>query len=514
MQKIIAATAITLFTLILNDPAMAVQDQTSAESVETWQAAGRKALAEAKRIKPITRPAKNVILFVGDGMGVSTVTAARILQGQLAGKDGEGNLLSFERFPHLAMSKTYSANQQTPDSAPTMTAIVTGAKTNDGVLSLNQSIRSGNPDAATVNANKLATILEQAEMRGLATGIVTTARVTHATPAATYAHTSIRDWEADSDLPTGTQVKDIAAQLVDNFGSGGLGNGIEVVLGGGREKFLPRTAKDPEYEAITGQRRDGRNLSAEFVSKFNSEYVWNRQQFNAFDANSGKRLLGLFEPSHMQWAHDRAADKAGEPSLQEMTLKAIDVLDNNKRGYFLMVEAGRIDHAHHAGNAYRALTDTIALSDAVEAAVKATDAQDTLIIVTADHSHVFTIAGYPKRGNPILGKVVEAGEKQPELAMDGKPYATLSYANGQGFQDETQGGAAQIAAGTGRGQDLSHVDTTHVDFHQQALVPLRAETHGGEDVQIFARGPNAYLFHGVQEQNYIYHVMRDALRFK
>src|SRR5690606_20199780 len=94
-------------------------------------------------------------------------------------------------------------------------------------------------------------------------------------------------------------------------------------------------------------------------------------------------------------------------------------------------EAGRIDHAHHAGNAYRALTDTIALSDAVKAAVSMTDPRETLIVVTADHSHVFTIAGYPDRGNPILGKTATDGV----MAKDslGLPYTTLSYANGPGF---------------------------------------------------------------------------------
>lgn len=508
------AAALLLSMTAITTAAAETAPMHDVESATTWQAAGRAALAEAKRLKPIPGPAKNVILFIGDGMGVSTVTAARILQGQLANADGEGNYLSFERFPHLAMSKTYSANQQTPDSAPAMTAIMTGAKTNDGVIGVNQSIENGELNAAIVGANHLTTLLEQAEQQGLATGVVSTARVTHATPAATYAHTSMRDWEADSDLPTGTRITDIASQLIDHFGRGGIGNGIEVVLGGGRGKFLPREMPDPEYPAKAGERRDGRNLAQEFAHKFDGVFVWSQTQFDNFDPGSGKRLLGLFEPSHMRWEHDRERDKAGEPSLAEMTQKAIDVLRRNKRGYLLVIEAGRIDHAHHDGNAYRALTDTIALSDAVAAAAARTDSKNTLIVVTADHSHVFTLAGYPKRGNPILGKVIEPGHQSPELAIDGKPYTTLSYANGQGLQDETHSGAGQVAAGTGREQDLSRIDTTHPDFHQQALVPLRHETHGGEDVEIFARGPNAYLFHGVQDQTYIYQVMRDALGFK
>jgi len=214
----------------------------------------------------------------------------------------------------------------------------------------------------------------------------------------------------------------------------------------------------------------------------------------------------------MEYEADRARDTGGEPSLAEMTAKAIDILARKPRGYFLMVEGGRIDHGHHAGNAYRALTDTIALSDAVRAALARVDLRETLVIVTADHSHVFTMAGYPARGNPILGNVVQPGESAPALAADGKPYTTLGYANGAGFHD----GAAGVAPyprepRAGRTQDLSAVDTTHVDFHQEALVPLESETHGGEDVAIFAGGPSAQHFHGVQEQSYVFHVMRAAL---
>jgi alkaline phosphatase len=142
--------------------------------------------------------ARNLILFVGDGMGVSTVTAARILDGQMRGESGEENLLSFERLPYVAISKTYSVNQQTSDSAPTMTAIITGAKTRDGVLSLDQDAVPG--DHTTVKGNELMTIFEIAEQVGLATGVVSTKRITHATPAACYAHSPERNWESDNKL--------------------------------------------------------------------------------------------------------------------------------------------------------------------------------------------------------------------------------------------------------------------------------------------------------------------------
>ncbi|TFW70976.1 alkaline phosphatase [Methylotenera oryzisoli] len=479
-----------------------------AENAETWIKDGEAALAAAKRLQPELGRAKNVILFVGDGMGIATITASRIFEGQRKGLDGERNQLAFESLPYLALSKTYSANQQTSDSAPTMTAMVTGVKTNDGGLSVNQSVARSEPSNAVIQANKLTTILEKAELSGRSTGIVSTARITHATPAATYAHTSNRDWEADSNTPAGSDVKDIAAQLIDRFGERQIGDGIEVVLGGGRVYLLPKTQADPEYPSIKGKRNDGRDLTQEFQTKFNAHYVWNKAQFDAFNPASGQRLLGLFEPSHMQYDHDRPADAAGEPSLAEMTDKAIDILKQNKNGYFLMVEAGRIDHASHANNAYRTLSETVALSDAVRLAMRKVDMKDTLIIVTADHSHTLTIGGYAKRGNPILGKVVFPGSSAPEQALDGRPYTTISFANGAGYSAGENVHTQTPRAG--RIEDMSAVDTEDPDFHQEVMVPLASETHAGEDVAIFAGGPNAQLFHGIQEQSYIYYVMEDA----
>jgi len=489
---------------------LALMDQAMAEDANRWYQDGQTALAAAKKLVPNTNQAKNIILFIGDGMGVSTVTAARILQGQLQGRDGEGNRLAFEKLPYLALSKTYSANQQTADSASTITAIVTGVKTNGGVISVDQRVPYEEKSASKINSAKLKTILEHAEQHGRSTGVISTARITHATPAATYAHTSGRDWESDSNIPVDADVKDIASQLIDNFGPGGIGDGIEVILGGGRSRFLPNTVDDPENAGQKGERRDGRNLVQEYVDKFNATFVWNQAQFDAINPASTKRLLGLFERSHMQYEHDRPHDTGKEPSLAEMTAKAIDILQQNPKGYFLLVEAGRIDHGHHDNNAYRALTETIALSDAVKKTLGKVDLTDTLVIVTADHSHTMTIGGYPQRGNPILGKVVVDGKLSK--AADGKPYTTLSYANGKGYA-ATQEEHARHAPHGGRIEDLSQVDTTHPDFHQEVTVPLSGETHGAEDVEIFAGGPNAHLFQGIQEQNFIFHVMKDAFGF-
>ena len=482
------------------------------ETKETFFARGRAEVDFNARIQPDRRKAKNVILFVGDGMGVTTITAARILDGQMKGmKFGEENDLSFERFPHLAHSKTYQANQQTPDSAPTMTAIVTGSKTNDGMLSVAPNVLAPDPVASAKPENRLTTILEQAEERGMWTGVVSTARLTHATPGACYSHTPHRDWESDADLsPEAAEVDfpDIARQLLDfhirdTTMNGKASRGLEIAMGGGRTNFLLATDPDPEDQGQKG-RRKSRNLVNEWTGR-GGTFIYDQKGFDAVDPASTGPLLGLFERSHMEYELDRAKDTAGEPSLTEMTEKAIRILQRGPKGYFLMVEGGRIDHGHHGGNAKRALTDTVELSRAVQRANELAG-DDTLIIVTADHSHVFTMAGYPTRGNPILGLMVTNDAmglpaKEPAKAEDGKPYTTLGYANGPG-------------AVKGDRPDLSNVDTTADDFQQQALVPMGSETHGGEDVVIYARGPHAYLIQGTMEQNAIYFVMARALGFE
>jgi alkaline phosphatase len=505
---------LALCLLGLSVVTITVRAQQRVESREQWYRDGQRTVAEAARLKPISGRARNVILFVGDGMGISTVTAARILEGQLRGATGEENSLSFERLPYVALSKTYSVNQQTSDSAPTMTAIVTGVKTKDGMLSVDQDAAGG--DHTTAAENALPTILEIAEQAGLSTGVVSTATVTHATPGACYAHTPERNWEDDSRLSPAAKAAgfpDIARQLVEFP----IGDGLEVALGGGRAHFLPNTMTDPEDAGTTGYRTDGRDLTKEWAAKRpRSAYVWNKAQFDAIDPMRTDHLLGLFERSQMEFEADRAKDTAKEPALSEMTAKAIDILARNKKGYFLMVEGGRIDHAHHGGNAYRALTDTIELSNAVRVAMGKVDMRETLIIVTADHSHVFTIAGYPTRGNDILGKVRgndRAGKPEPpgsyDKDADGLPYTTLGYANGPGYTGASPAEGGAVAKGR---PDLTNVDTSDPDYRQEAAIPFSAETHGGEDVAIFAGGPGAHLLHGVVEQNVIFHVMLEALR--
>lgn len=442
--------------------------------------------------------ARNVILFIGDGMGVSTVTATRIFDGQSKGGSGEENQLAFERFPSLALVKTYNTNQQVSDSAGTATAMMSGRKTKAGVINIGPAAARRN--CADALANPLTTISDQAKDRGKAVGVVTTTRLTHATPATVYAKTPERDWESDEFLPPADWemgCRDVAWQLV-NYERGG---GIDVAFGGGRNRFYGR--------ALGGKRRDAEE---DLVQKWleagpGRRFVENAVQMRALQP--GGPVLGLFSRSHMKYIARR---KPGDdqPMLSAMTAKAIDLLAPNENGYFLMVEGGRIDHGHHIGKAGYALLEAQEFAKAVQVAVDKVDLEETLILVTADHSHVFTFGGYATRGNPILGHVVRNDSSgnstgRPDIAADGQPYSALQYANGPGAVTELPRPEPQ----------------TGIEARQQALVPTQSvkitgeieisEAHAGEDVPLYAIGPGATAVRGVLEQNRIYDIMINAL---
>lgn len=486
------------------EPQDAIADQSAPDS---WYAAGRAALAARKALAPNNSRARNVILFVADGMDPTTVAAARIYDGQTRGEPGEENYLSFETFPYLGMAKTYNTDSQTPDSAGTMTAMTTGAKTKIEIIAVSEAATRG--DCASSLGAHLETIFERVEKIGLATGVVTTARLTHATPAAAYAHVPDRNWENDAGLPAGayeTGCRDIASQLID-FPYGDV---LEIAMGGGRSNFLPDVEADPEEPNLNGARKDGRNLVDEWRAKSpNHIYVWNEAQFNGLSPDAAPRPLGLFNRSHMEYEADRERDAGGEPSLEAMTRKSIAILSRHTQGYVLVVEGGKVDLAHHAGNAARALHETQEFSEAVAAAREMTSARDTLIIVTADHGHTMSFAGYPERGADILGLATSSRGRDVDdngfaLAADGKPTTTLSYANGPGalFSGQPLPNGRPL---------LTAEEVEDLDFKQPAIAPMEDETHGGQDVTVYASGPKAHLIGGVFEQNYIYHVMVDAL---
>jgi alkaline phosphatase len=472
----------------------------AAESPAGWYADGERLVAERRAGYRDIRPARNVILFVGDGLSLATVAAARILEGQLRGESGEENLLSFERFPHLALAKTYNTNQQTPDSAGTMTAMTTGVKSFAGAIAVDQLARRG--DCASAQERERVTVLDLASLGGMGTGVVTNTRITHATPAALFARSPERRWESDSGVPASASEQgcvDIAVQMIEYD----IGGGIDVIFGGGRRALLPAVKPDPEYRSVRGHRADGRNLLTEWQERHpDGRYVWNLEQFKNLSLGSDGPILGLFEPGHMQYEHDRRDDQAGEPSLAEMTRAALKILNESENGFFLMVEGGRIDHAHHVNNAWRALTETIAFADAVRVAGELTDSEETLIIVTSDHGHALTFGNYGERGNPVMGLAVRPGDGPPEdrLMRDtaGVPLTVLKYASGPGYRG-------------GQRPDYARVVPEHPDFVQEGTVNLRSSAHSGEDVPVYATGPGAEPLHGVIEQHVIFHAMIQAV---
>ncbi|XP_071785567.1 alkaline phosphatase-like [Asterias amurensis] len=442
--------------------------------------------------------AQNVILFLGDGMSIPTVTSTRIYKGQREGKTGEESTLVYEEFPHVALSKTYNTDYQVPDSAGTATAFLAGVKTKRGLVGLDDRAIRG--DCTSAQGHEVPSIVKMAKEAGFAVGVVTNTRLTHATPAAAYANSPSRDWQSDLDIPDAEKpfgCKDIALQFLENFE-------IDVAMGGGRSSFMPTSKTDyGGNPLLRGIRQDGRNLIDEWrlarAKLGRADFVWNKEQFDNIDPNSTDYILGLFNYEHMDYEALRDDGPEGEPSIIEMTEKAISLLRRKKDRFFLLVEGGRIDMAHHTTRAGLALSESLALEQAVAKAIEMTDDQDTLIIVTSDHSHTMYMAGYPSRGNPILGI------NDKDLGLDQLPYTTLGYANGP-----TAALLASSFSETGKRPDITSDDTEDPQYTRQSLVPMLSETHAGDDVAIFAKGPMSHLFHSVHEQNYIMHVMQYA----
>jgi len=300
------------------------------------------------------KPAANLILMIGDGVGPSVVGLARDYARTI-----ENRKLWIER----AMSEGDMALMQTPalgvlvtDSAASATAMATGIRTANGTVSL------------SAGRKPLRTILELAKQDGRATGLVTTTRLTHATPACFVAHIDDRDAEAE-----------IAEQM--------LTAGVDVMLGGGLRYWIPAGAATGDFAGFEGKsaRKDEVNL-VEKAGKAGYSVVTNGAELA--DARGADRLLGFFANSHMPYALDRRPDDGTNvPSLVEMTEAALGVLSKNEKGFFLMVEGGRIDHAAHANDAAAMIADMMEFDEAVGAALAFAKRQGrTAVFITADHA--------------------------------------------------------------------------------------------------------------------------------
>uniref|UniRef100_A0A674H238 Alkaline phosphatase n=1 Tax=Taeniopygia guttata TaxID=59729 RepID=A0A674H238_TAEGU len=453
------------------------------ENPSFWYKQAAAAIDASFKTQPRIREAKNLIIFLGDGFGVPSITATRILRGQQKGKLGPETPLALDAFPYVALSKTYNVDRHVPDSAGTATAYLCGVKGNYKTIGVSAAARFS--ECSTTAGNEVISVLERARKAGKAVGVVTTTRVQHASPSGTYAHVVNRDWYADASMPQEARLqgcKDIAWQLIHNVD-------INVILGGGRIYMTPVGTPDPEYPADSRQngiREDGHNLINMWLEArpvgAGARYAWNRTEMLALMLSPTHSLTGLFEP--VDTKYNQVRNTTLDPSLTEMTEAAITILSRNPKGFYLFVE-DKIDRGHHEGSPHKALTEAVEFDQAIERAGTMTDEAETLTVVTADHSHVFTFGGYTLRGSSIFGLA-------PATASDRKSYTSILYGNGPGYP----------------GPDRPSVDP--FDYQPQAAVPLESETHGGEDVAILAKGPMAHLFHGVQEQTYVAHAMAYA----
>ena len=440
--------------------------------------------ASTMRLAPKPQ-AKNIIFFLGDGMGPTTITAARIY------KAGEDGLLNFERLDRTARIKTYSADAQVTDSAPSMGAYMTGVKINNDVISLKDAKPvapakdgNGNPTldrCGASNGTAPMTILELAKGAGKSVGAITTTELTHATPASTFSHVCDRDMGYT-----------IAQQIVPG-GAGyntRLKDGVDVLMGGGRIHFTPFDAK-----ANPKGRGDGRNLVLELEKQ---GYFIAGTRADMASSRPGQKFLGLYGDSHLDYASKR---RPTQPTLAEMTAKSIELLSANPKGFFLMVEGGKIDHALHDTNARNAMIETVDFDEAIQTALDRMRAIDpgldnTLIVVTADHDHTMVLNGYPKRGSPVLDIVRGYRDGEPTRDADGKTFTTLVFGNGPNRPDLRL--------------DVDSAKAQAEDYHQETGVKWSSESHGGGDVKLYAAGAGSAPFRGTMENTHVFTLMKAA----
>ena len=450
---------------------------------------------------------RNLILFVGTGYGIVPMTATRLY---VNGEDGE---LAIDRLPETALIRTSSRNAQSADSAAAMTAYMTGVKVDNEVLSQSAETRpyddGGRPHAThgettcpTVgNGKRVPTLLELAKASGRATGIVTTARVTQAITAASYAHLCQKDGE-----------NTIAAQLAPGGPDANprLGEGVDVILGGGWQHFLPKD--DPRGSS----RSDSRDLYAEMRAK-GYAVVGRQTELAAVNTVGGQpigKLLGLFARSQMAYEIDRVATP--EPSLGEMTGRAIDLLQRNAGGYLLIVEGGRIGDALDASLARKALQDGRAFDDAIAIAldrVRAFDPElrNTTIVVTADHDHTLVMTGNSTttertiETRPGILGVLRSYDDPTRYANDasGRPYTTLVFGTGE---KRVRGPRSQAPALA----DLALGDRNN-RYEAAVETGMASASAGGSDVLLAAIGANASRFSGTIDNTQVFLLLREAL---
>lgn len=402
-------------------------------------------------------PVKNVIVLVPDGMNSAAVTLARWYK---------GSPLTMDQMLVGAV-KTYCSNSVITDSAPAATAFATGYKSDAGYISVLPSIINV-PASAQVNPEDkfrpVATVLEAAKMLGKGTGLVATSNIQHATPACYSAH-----WPSRKDYFT------IGQQQVYEQ--------IDVVLGGGKQYLLPTS--------MGGTRTDGLDLVSA-LKNMGYDFV---EDTAAMNHSTSKKIWGMFANDAMAYEMDR--DPAKEPSLAQMTQKAIQVLSKNPKGFFLFVEGSKVDWAAHANDPVGVISDTLAFDTAVQTALEFAKADGhTLILAFADHN-----TGGMTIGNTLTNEGYDT--LRPDQVIQPLKKATLT---GEGLEKVFNADKSNITAVMNQYFGISDLTTEEIDAIKKTkagsmnytvgpIISKRSGIgwttigHTGEEVFLYAYGP-------------------------
>jgi len=392
---------------------------------------------------------RNVIFFIGDGMGVSYTTALRYLKDDPATKEVEQTELD-KYLVGQQMTYPEDPKQNITDSAAAATAMSAGIKTYNAAIGVDN------------DGSSVKTVLEAAKEKGKSTGLVATSEITHATPASYGAHDVNRK-----------NMNAIADDYYDEMIKGG--HKIDVMLGGGLSNFV----------------REDRDLTKQF-QKDGYSYVTNKNEM-LNDKNS--KMLGLFSPGGMPKMIDRDSTL---PSLRDMTNTAINKLNKNKNGFFLMVEGSQIDWAGHDNDIVAAMSEMEDFEIAFKSAIAfAKKDKHTLVVATADHSTGgFSIGAkgdYNWYGAPIMAAKRTPDFMAEQISKGADVEKTLkSYIDLQLKPEEIQ--SVKTAA---QSKDLVQIDNSiEAIFDNRSVTGWTTGGHTGEDVNVYAYGPGSQLFVG------------------
>jgi len=456
--------------------------------------------------------AKNVILFIGDGFSTAHRTAARILSKRIEGGKFTGKL-AMDTMPYMALLTTQGTDSIITDSANAAHAYTTGHKSCVNALGVYCS-RAVN----TLDHPRVETITEVAKRHGLAVGAVTNSEIEDATPASMAAHTRRR-----------SDFNDIVKMFYDSK--------IDVLMGGGSPNFLPKSTPG-------SKRKD----DIDYIEQFKNagyRFATTKTEMNAeADAAPTTKLLGLYNTSNIDGALDLKSLKKGsvskfpdQPDVVEEMRAAIKILSRNKKGFVLMVESARIDKYAHSMDAERSIYDVIMLDNAVKAAqdwAKA-NGNNTMILVTADHSHPVSVIGTVNNNAPgddmrnKVGTYEDAGFPDYQPNDEGYPVsvdvprrirfvfgATPDYYDTfKPFLDGEFVPAIKNADGTmvanEKYKDIPGAVLRVGNLPNKGPRAANQGVHSGDDVILTAMGPGAERVHGQMENSDLFRVMAEAL---